>query len=334
MKHTPWIVAAALLAGVAHAADSAPLFNIAKDAPAASADIGTAQKTGETRAVKLKAKPGKKVAEPLFASTGKTAAAEKPAEKTPEKTAGNTANHASGNVPPSAKKINLKTTEKKGEAQAAKKVETPKTVAKTENTPAADSKAPEAPAQADNGETALFKIASYYEADEMGDSDDAVRKIDFSKPQGQQLPSDSSPQRAIADSKAIQRAAPASSNKKPARKGSYSYVVRGKRYQTLASSDDFVQEGSASWYGPGFHGKKTASGEIYDMHKMTAAHKRLPLGTKLEVTHKRTGKTIIVTVNDRGPFHGNRIIDLSHAAASQLGVLKSGVADVTIRAIK
>lgn len=187
----------------------------------------------------------------------------------------------------------------------------------------------------DRSESALFKIASYYEADEMGDSDDAVRKIDFSKPQGQQLPSELA---AISNSKAIQRAAPLASAKTKSsgktRKGSYSYVVRGKRYQTLASSDDFVQEGSASWYGPGFHGKKTASGEIYDMHKMTAAHKRLPLGTKLEVTNKRTGKTVVVTVNDRGPFHGNRILDLSHAAASQLGVLKSGVADVTIRAIK
>ena len=165
----------------------------------------------------------------------------------------------------------------------------------------------------ENGESTLFKIASYYEADEMGDSDDAVRKIDFSKPQGQQLPGDLAGRRAIADSRAIQLAAP-SSSKRGSKKGSYSYVVRGKRYQTLASSDDFVQEGPASWYGPGFHGKKTASGEIYDMHKMTAAHKRLPLGTKLEVTNQRTGKTIIVTVNDRGPFHGNRIIDLSHAA--------------------
>lgn len=185
----------------------------------------------------------------------------------------------------------------------------------------------------ENGESTLFKIASYYEADEMGDSDDAVRKIDFSKPQEQQLPGDLAGRRAIADSRAIQLAAP-SSSKRGSKKGSYSYVVRGKRYQTLASSDDFVQEGPASWYGPGFHGKKTASGEIYDMHKMTAAHKRLPLGTKLEVTNQRTGKTIIVTVNDRGPFHGNRIIDLSHAAASQLGVLRSGVANVTIRAIK
>lgn len=190
-------------------------------------------------------------------------------------------------------------------------------------------------------ETALFKVASYYEADEMGDSDDAVRKIDFSKPQGQQLPSDVArrkavekkvvAERAIAGSKAIRLAAPAVPKKQ---KGSYSYVVRGKRYQTLASSENFVQEGAASWYGPGFHGRKTASGEIYDMHKLTAAHKRLPLGTKLEVTSKRTGKSVVVTVNDRGPFHGNRILDLSHAAASQLGLVNAGVGEVTIRAIK
>ena len=194
-------------------------------------------------------------------------------------------------------------------------------------------------------ESTLFKVASYYEADEMGESDDAVRKIDFSKPPGQQLPSDAQQtktalnaeirgqtERAIASSKAIQRAAPGEPKKQ--RKGSYSYVVRGKRYQTLASSENFVEEGPASWYGPGFHGRKTASGEIYDMHKLTAAHKGLPLGTKLEVTNKRTGKSVVVTVNDRGPFHGNRILDLSHAAASQLGLVHAGVGEVTIRAIK
>lgn len=186
----------------------------------------------------------------------------------------------------------------------------------------------------------LFKVASYYEADEMGDSDDAVRKIDFSKPLGQQLPSDAQAKRladeqeAIQGSKAIALSGGNESKQRKTTKGSYSYVVRGKRYQTLASSENFVQEGSASWYGPGFHGRKTASGEIYDMNKLTAAHKRLPLGTKLEVTNKRTGKSVIVTVNDRGPFHGNRILDLSHAAARQLGLVQSGVGEVSIRAIK
>lgn len=273
-----------------------------------------------------------KDAESNKAVTGKKTA--KPAVKTTVKKA---ADNALQTLAAAGKSGSVQTVE-----ETAPKVQTATTADKRSSaqTPVADQPASGQVAATENSkpseensESTLFKIASYYEADEMGDSDDAVRKIDFSKPQGQQLPGDFAERRAIADSKAIQLAAPASS-KRSSKKGSYSYVVRGKRYQTLASSDDFVQEGPASWYGPGFHGKKTASGEIYDMHKMTAAHKRLPLGTKLEVTNKRTGKTIIVTVNDRGPFHGNRIIDLSHAAASKLGVLRSGVANVTIRAIK
>lgn len=112
-----------------------------------------------------------------------------------------------------------------------------------------------------------------------------------------------------------------------------SYTVRGKTYQVMKSSQGFVQSGDASWYGTMFHGRKTSSGEIYNMYAMTAAHKSLPLPTYVEVTNKSNGRTAIVKVNDRGPFHDGRIIDLSYAAAQKLGVVGVGTAPVEIRAI-
>lgn len=112
-----------------------------------------------------------------------------------------------------------------------------------------------------------------------------------------------------------------------------SYVVFGKRYYPLQSSQGFVQTGTASWYGTKFHGRKTSSGERYDMYAMTAAHKTLPLPTYVEVTNQKTGQQIIVKVNDRGPFHDDRIIDLSYAAASKLGFGKSGTAHVKVKAL-
>ena len=113
-----------------------------------------------------------------------------------------------------------------------------------------------------------------------------------------------------------------------------SYVVRGKRYFTLASARGFVQRGVASWYGPKFHGRRTSSGETYDMHKMTAAHKTLPLPTYVLVRNLETGRRIVVRVNDRGPFHGDRIIDLSYAAARELGVERKGTGLVEVRALE
>ncbi len=113
---------------------------------------------------------------------------------------------------------------------------------------------------------------------------------------------------------------------------SVSYTVRGKTYRTLATADNFVQEGEASWYGPGFHGRKTASGEVFNMNAMTAAHKRLPFGARVKVTNLANGKSIVLRINDRGPFHGNRVIDLSKAAAIKLGVIKAGRAKVRIEA--
>jgi len=112
-----------------------------------------------------------------------------------------------------------------------------------------------------------------------------------------------------------------------------SYEVFGKTYYVLPSSENFVQRGVASWYGTKFHGNKTANGEIYNMYAMTAAHKTLPIPTYVEVRNLSSGKKIIVRVNDRGPFHDDRIIDLSYAAAAKLGTLKNGTSSVEVRAI-
>ena len=111
------------------------------------------------------------------------------------------------------------------------------------------------------------------------------------------------------------------------------YVVLGKRYRTLKTSKGFKQRGIASWYGTKFHGNRTSSGEIYNMFAMTAAHKTLPLPTYVEVINLENNRRAIVKVNDRGPFHGKRIIDLSYAAAVKLGVNTTGTAKVAIRAI-
>lgn len=112
-----------------------------------------------------------------------------------------------------------------------------------------------------------------------------------------------------------------------------SYVVYGKRYYTKASSRDHLERGKASWYGKKFHGRKTSSGEPYDMHQMTAAHKTLPLPTYAMVTNLDNGRRVVVKVNDRGPFVGDRIIDLSYAAAKRLDMIESGIARVEVRSV-
>jgi rare lipoprotein A len=111
------------------------------------------------------------------------------------------------------------------------------------------------------------------------------------------------------------------------------YVVFGKRYYTLPASKGFSERGIASWYGRKFHGRRTSNGEVYDMYAMSAAHKRLPIPTYVEVVNLENGRRVVVRVNDRGPFHENRIIDLSYTAASRLGMLGKGTALVEIRAI-
>ncbi len=109
-----------------------------------------------------------------------------------------------------------------------------------------------------------------------------------------------------------------------------SYVVFGKRYYVMDNAHGFVQRGLASWYGKKFHGRKTSSGEIYNMHAMTAAHKTLPLPSYVRVVNIENGRSIVVKVNDRGPFIGDRIIDLSFAGATKLGVIEPGTAEVEI----
>lgn len=111
------------------------------------------------------------------------------------------------------------------------------------------------------------------------------------------------------------------------------YEVFGVRYHTLPTAKGYRERGVASWYGAKFHGLPTSSGEPYDMHAMTAAHKSLPLPTWVEVHNLRNDRRIIVRVNDRGPFVGNRIIDLSYAAAREIGMVDAGTALVEVRAL-
>ena len=117
------------------------------------------------------------------------------------------------------------------------------------------------------------------------------------------------------------------------RGGNKNYQVRGKNYQVLLHANNFKQQGIASWYGKKFHGHLTSNGEIYDMYGMSAAHKNLPLPTYVKVTNLNNQKSVIVRVNDRGPFHHQRVIDLSYSAAYKLDMLKSGTANVEITAL-
>jgi rare lipoprotein A len=111
------------------------------------------------------------------------------------------------------------------------------------------------------------------------------------------------------------------------------YEVHGRQYRTLASREGYAERGIASWYGTKFHGRRTSSGEPYDMYRVTAAHRSLPLPSFVRVTNLENGRTLVVRVNDRGPFHPNRIIDLSYAAAGKLGILAKGTGLVEVRVI-
>ncbi len=111
------------------------------------------------------------------------------------------------------------------------------------------------------------------------------------------------------------------------------YTVNGRTYRVMDDASGYVERGIASWYGRKFHGHRTSSGETYDMYGMTAAHTRLPLPTYVEVTNLRNGRKVVVRVNDRGPFHPNRLIDLSWAAAKKLGIVETGTGLVEVRAI-
>jgi rare lipoprotein A len=111
------------------------------------------------------------------------------------------------------------------------------------------------------------------------------------------------------------------------------YTVDGERYDPLLRHEGFVQDGLASWYGEEWHGGSTSNGERYDMHAMTAAHKTLPLGVYVRVRNKRNNSEVVVRINDRGPFVKERIIDLSMAAAKQVGIFDAGTAPVHIEAL-
>jgi len=111
------------------------------------------------------------------------------------------------------------------------------------------------------------------------------------------------------------------------------YTVLGKRYVVLDTAEGYVERGVASWYGPTFHGVATSIGEPYDMYGMSAAHKTLPLPAYARVTNLRNGKTIVVRINDRGPFAKNRIIDLSYTAAAKLDMLKEGTTLVEVQVV-
>jgi rare lipoprotein A len=143
-----------------------------------------------------------------------------------------------------------------------------------------------------------------------------------------QTPLETAPAPAASVPDAVPRIEPRSRNGNPP-----FYDVLGKRYFVLSSSVGYVERGVASWYGPGFHKAQTSSGEPYDMYGMTAAHKTLPLPAYARVTNLQNGRSVVVRINDRGPFVGNRIIDLSYTAASKLDMLRNGTAMVEVRSL-
>jgi rare lipoprotein A len=144
--------------------------------------------------------------------------------------------------------------------------------------------------------------------------------------------SDSAPVSAIEVDRLIE---PTPKPEQIARYGNKSpYTVLGKSYYVLDTSDDYSEQGIASWYGQKFNGRKTSSGEIYSICEFTAAHKTLPLPSYVRVTNTRNGKSVVVRVNDRGPFHAGRIIDLSFVAAVRIGLDKTGTAPVKVELIR
>ncbi len=128
---------------------------------------------------------------------------------------------------------------------------------------------------------------------------------------------------------AVPRAEPLSKQGNPD-----SYVQNGKRYFVLATANGYRERGIASWYGRKFHGRRTSNGEVYDMYSMTAAHKTLPLPCYVRVTNLKNRRSIIVRVNDRGPFIDNRIIDLSFTGAEKLDMVRDGTALVEVVAVQ
>lgn len=144
----------------------------------------------------------------------------------------------------------------------------------------------------------------------------------------------------LASACSTKRSVPSTARQRPpaarqeVKKGTYKpYTVAGKTYVPLESSEGYTEEGLASWYGKEFHGRPTASGQIFDMYKASAAHKLLPMGTRLKVSNLDNSRSMEVTVNDRGPFIQGRILDLSYEAARRLGMVEEGVARVRIQSL-
>ena len=129
---------------------------------------------------------------------------------------------------------------------------------------------------------------------------------------------------------AVQPAAQPMAQHGDCRGSHHSYTVKGRRYWVKDVPAGYLEKGTASWYGKRFHGKKTASGEIFDMHQMSAAHKTLPMFSIVRVTNLANGREVTVRINDRGPFADERLIDLSYAAAKKLKMVKVGVAPVEV----
>ena len=111
------------------------------------------------------------------------------------------------------------------------------------------------------------------------------------------------------------------------------YKALGKQYVPMTSLQPFRERGLASWYGKRYHGQKTSSGEVYDMYQMTAAHPTLPIPSYARVTSTKNGKSVVVRINDRGPFHAQRVIDLSYVAAHKLGYIQAGQAQVEVESV-
>lgn len=110
-------------------------------------------------------------------------------------------------------------------------------------------------------------------------------------------------------------------------------AVESPSFEESSGTTTFLQKGNCSWYGPGFHGRRTSNGEVFNKHALTAAHPTLPFGTQVEVRDLRSGKKVRVRINDRGPFAHKRILDLSYAAAASLDIVHKGVASVELRLV-
>jgi len=142
---------------------------------------------------------------------------------------------------------------------------------------------------------------------------------------------DGPPQHMPVDPDKVPDAVP--TNEPASRYGNKTYAVNGKTYHPVQSSRGYVERGVASWYGRKFHGNRTSNGEIYSMFEMSAAHRTLPLPSFVRVTNLKNGRSVVVRVNDRGPFWSDRLIDLSWVAARRIGVLDTGTALVEVRAV-